>query len=484
MPSPLVSTGPRARWAPGVLFAGVFILPVLGWLSYNWWDQPLESGVETVLEAVAEPVPDSENLFLALLAFPISGEDTAHERGASALAAYSAAVEGNPGRAAPKTYAAALDRYSARFDEKGLSLCSAGHQEGAYACLRNSLAQRTELEAFMQPLRPLLLRYRELEAYPRYSDPRPAALDEPAPDSAAYRIALLNLSGLAWMVQAGAVDEAVASLERSAAIWRRVLAAREVTLIDKMLASRAFAAHLLFASELIRSLPILEVPSLAAIERLTSPLSDAERSLAGALERELRVQARMWEQVADGSNPRLRADVPGASAWWYRFMIKKNDSLNRAYRDLDRVLAAERAGCTEVRSQLEAAMVRGESDTELPWYAYFYNPVGRVMQAMGADATRDLEYLGRQCNLLALQRMVGLQLELKRLGAGPEVTAAQVQALASSFSDPNSGRPFVYDADKQTLGFEFIGAKKEFVTPMPLEAPLTSTQGSSPGTVP
>lgn len=472
MAAPVIRTGPKLRLAPGLIFISCFLFPVLGWLSYNGWDQPLQPGIQDLLDRPIEPVPQEENLFLALLGFPISGEEAAHLRGASALAAYEAALSIGPAAPPPNSYAAALGRYSAHFEENGLHPCSAGHDEGAYACLRSSREQRAGLEDLMQTLRPLLLRYRELESYPRYVDVRPAALDEPPPDPTAYRVALLNLSRLAWMVDEAAVPQAVEGLERSASIWRRVLAAREVGLIDKMFASRAYAAHLLFASELIRGRTVLEGPTRAAIERLLEPLSAAELSLSDALERELRIQARMWKALADGSNPRLLAGVPGASSWWYRFMIKNNDSLNRSHADLEGLMATEHAGCVEVRSRVEALAARGDTPEGLPWYAYLYNPIGRVMHAMSSDVRRDLEYLGRQCNLLALQRMVKVQLELALSGAAdPQAISAQLQALAPHLGDPNSAQPFRFDPDRRTLSFEFIGSRKEFLTPLPLDEP-------------
>lgn len=460
----LIRTAAQRRLGPGVLFVAVFVLPLLGWLSYNFWDQPLDPGAQALLDVRVEPVPETENLFLALLAFPISGEEAAHERGAAALAAYQSALS-KTGKPA-KSYAAAMDRYVARFDDQGLRLCSTGNQEGAYACLRNSLAQREELQVLMQPLRLLLLRYRELEIYPRYADTRRAALDDPAPDATVLRIAQLHLSGLAWMVRDGALDAAAEGLARSAAIWRRVLASADVSLIDKMLAARALEAHLLFASELIRSQPPLEGPALASVESLLVPPTEAERSLAGSMGREFALQAQTWDELAGASDLSLRTQVPETTTWWYRFLIKKNDSLNRAYHDLQQTLAAERAGCPAIKSQFDALARSGEPP-ELPWYDYVYNPIGRVLHSMGPGLAGDLEYLGRQCNLLALQRMVGLQLELR----GSEATAAQVTSLASRFSDPNSGRAFAYDEAAQTLSFEFIGQKKEFVTPMPIGAP-------------
>lgn len=458
-------TGPRP---PGFVFVAVFMLPMAGWLFYNYWDQPLEPGAQSLIEARHESVPDAENLFLALLAFPIEGEESAHERGAAALAAYDRKIA--QGDDVSQTYATALGRASAIFDEGRVRLCSAGNEEGAYACMAGSREQRAALEPLLALLRPLLLRYRELERYPRYSDPRLPAIDAAVPDASAYRIALLHLSVLAWMAQAGAPDQAAEALARSAAIWRRVLAARDAGMVDKMMASRAYAAHLLLASELIRATAPQDTAVLDAIEPLLRSLSEAERSLAGALAIEFRMQARTWDQIVDSSSPVVRADFPDTSAWWYRFLIKKNESINRTFQDVDTALGIERAGCMEVKARAEAARLM-PTDSNLPWYEYFYNPIGRVLHAMGGGATPYLDYFGRQCNLLALQGMVGLQLELRRLGATQDTTASQVHALAARFRDPNSGRPFAYDSSAQTLAFEFIGARKEFVTPLPLAAP-------------
>lgn len=469
MPAPKfeLRRGPATR-PPGLIFVTLFLLPVVGWLYYNYWDQALEPGAKLLLEAPHESVPDAENLFLALLAFPIEGEEPAHERGASALAAYDRSI-GHGGQVS-QTYATALDRASARFDEGELRLCSPGNHEEAYACMALSRAQRPALELLVAHLRPLLLRYRELERYPRYSDPRLPAIGAAAPDASAFRIGMLHLSVLAWMAQAGALDQAAAALARSAAIWRRVLTAQDAGIVDKMLAARAYTAHLLFASELIRATAPADTPLLDPIEPLLRPLSEAERSVGGALAIEFRMQARTWDQVVEPYSPVTRADFPDTSAWYYRFLIKKNESINRTFRDLQEGLAIERAGCVEIKRRAGAASL-APPDLGIPWYEYFYNPIGRVLHAMGGGINPHLDYFGRQCNLLALQGMVGLQLELRRSGATPDNTAAQMQALAAKFQDPNSGQPFAYDTSAQTLAFDFIGPRKDFVTPLPLAAP-------------
>lgn len=146
--------------------------------------------------------------------------------------------------------------------------------------------------------------------------------------------------------------------------------------------------------------------------------------------------------------------------------MKRNDTINRSYADLERLLALEQRGCPAVREELQAAAQRPQAG-ELGLLEYFYNPIGRVLHSMGGGASPYLEYLGRECNLLAVQRMVRLQRALKRENVAPQDYAAQVKARASTLDDPNSGRAFVYDAQKRTPGFEVIG-KGEYLSPMPV----------------
>lgn len=459
MAGPIIRVRRTGGWRPGVVFFGVFVFPFLGWAFYNTWDVPLSAPAQAALEAKAEAVPDAENLFLALIAFPISGDEPAHERGAAALAAM--AKSGPVLNEAARSYAEVMDRPRAQFDTSALKLCSPGHREGAYACLRDSRMQRAAFEPLALQITPLLRRYRELGFYPRYADPRAIAVDV-QPDDSAFRVALVNLSIIALAMQEGSVEAGTVALAQSAALWRRVLAARDASLIDKMMASRAYAAHLLFASELIREQPPLQGTALEAVQTLVRPMSDTERSLAGALLGEFRVQVAMWEQVTDPGSPIVRADFPDTSSWWYRLLTKKNDSINRSWNDIESLLQLEQSGCVAVRERAAAVALRdGDGGTGMAWYEWFYNPIGRVLH--GTVPVRDslVEYLGRQCNLVALQGMVGLQLEMKRSGQTAD-------ALAGQFIDPNSGKPYRFDAQAQTLAFEFIGERKEFVTPLPL----------------
>lgn len=450
-------TGSRRR--PRLMFFAVFVLPLAGWAMYNSWDVPLRPEAAALMEHRPEQVPDADNLFLALLAFPISGEEPAHERGAAALAA--AAKLPPPPDAVPPTYAQVMGRMNARIDERGVQLCSAGNKEGAYECLRLSRAQRDAIGQLLQDVAILFRRYHELERYPRYADPR-AVSDDYAPDVSALRIAQLNLSVIALAMDEGSVQAGVEALGRSAALWRRVLAARDAGLIDKMVASRAYAAHLLFVSELVRERPaLLQGPPAAVLEAIVQPLSDVERSLGGALASEFRAQARLWSQIADPDSAVVRKDFPDQSPWYYRLLVKRNDSIHRSYADFERLANLERQGCVAVRDAARAVQARPEADgSGLRLYEWFYNPIGRVLQD-GAGGDVFIEFLGRQCNLLALQGMVGLQLESARSGSAPA-------ALAGRFLDPNSGGPYVHDAAARTLGFTFIGRRPEFLTPLPL----------------
>lgn len=468
MPAPIIRMPSKTRRKPGVVFFSVFVLPLLAWGAYNWWDEPLTPTAQTLLAAQPEAVPETENLFLAMLGFPIAGEEPAHQRGAAALQAYaSAAAKGAP----PKSYAEALGRPFAAFDEEAVVLCSAGNKEGAYHCLRNSRAQREAFQPLVVRLTPLLLRYHELETYPRYADPRTPKPDDPM-DNLAFRVGLVNLSVLALASEEGAVDAAMVSLGRSAGVWRRVLAARNVSLLDKLVASRAYAAHLLFASELIRDLPKLEGPGLESIESIVRPLEEPELSLVAPLTSEFRMQAALWARIANPDDPMVKRDFPSASAWWYRLVVKKNETILRSLRDFERVMAVEKKGCVDVKAAVAEADARPKpSGSGLSWYEWLYNPIGRIMHA-GMDSPHQyVQYLGRQCNLAALQGMVGLQLELRRRGVAPEATADEVKSLAARFKDPNSGGAYVYDAKAQTLGFSFIGKAQGFSTPMPLRTP-------------
>lgn len=451
---------------PGLIFIGVFVFPVLAWLGYNYFDKPLDPAAQALLDAPAAELPDAENLFLAMLALPIKGDEPAHERGAAALVAYDAARSRGP---TPQTYAVALDRPTAVFDEGEVQLCSAGNQEGAYDCLRGSLKQRAAIEVLLARYWPLLSRYEALEAYPRYVDPATPTTDAPVANATSFLVSRLELSALALAASDGAADAAAGSLVRSAAIWRRMLSAHDITLIDKLMANRALTAHTLLASEFLRALP-MDTPGLAAIESLLTPLSEAEQSLAGPLAKEFRLQAATWRALLDPSGDAARRDFAETPAWWFRMLAKPNASINLGYADIQRVLAVEQTGCAAIRTEVEQVNRRAApSPMDLPWHAYLYNPMGRILQSTGGSADVYLGYLGRQCNLRALQGMVSLQLDLRRSGLSADATAAAVES--SHFRDPNTGKPLVYDASARTLSFEFIGKNKEFLSPLPLRAP-------------
>lgn len=460
MTRPLHDRGARPPGRLGLVFA-VLVLPLLAWVLFNHYsDRPLPSEVQALLIAQPKPLPDADNLFLALLAFPIQGREPAHERGRAALEAYDRLPEDE----APESYAEALGRNFAVFDEAPARLCSAGNQPGAYRCMHQSREDREPLQDLVLEVAPLLQRHRELQAYPAYVDPRTPTQQVPPADVTALRINLLQLSVLTWMADAGEVERVGAELADAARTWRRVLGATDIGLVDKVVAMRALSAQLLFVSEWIAAQPAgQDLP----IDALLRPFDEAELSLAGPLRREFRVQSALWTRLGDPNDPTVRAEFPEARSWWYRLMMKTNDTIERSYSDLQTLLEIEQAGCTRVSTEFEAARTHGV-DTGPSWYEYFYNAVGRELQGMAGGYALQLGQLGRPCNLLALQRMVSLQRELHRRGVTRNNAAEQVRALAEQYPDPNSGDAYIYDAKDHALEFRFIGPQAEPMTRMPL----------------
>ena len=199
MTRPLHDRGARPPGRLGLVFA-VLVLPLLAWVLFNHYsDRPLPSEVQALLIAQPKPLPEADNLFLALLAFPIQGREPAHERGRAALEAYDRLPEDE----APESYAEALGRNFAVFDEAPARLCSAGNQPGAYRCMHQSREDREPLQDLVLEVAPLLQRHRELQAYPAYVDPRTPTQQVPPADVTALRINLLQLSVLTWMADAG-----------------------------------------------------------------------------------------------------------------------------------------------------------------------------------------------------------------------------------------------------------------------------------------
>lgn len=451
---------------PGAGFLLVLV-PILAWLMHNMLERPLDDEATALLAAPPIAVPDTENLFLAMAALPIAGGEPAHERGAAAVAAYRRAVERKK-TPLPKTLAEALGRESAEFEEDEVRLCSTGVREGAYECLRTSYEQRPRIEALARRYQPLLARYDELFDYPRFANPLASSPDDPLIGATALKLSQFGLSGLALSVRDGAVNQALASLEASADLWRRVLVSPTLTVIDKMLASRALAAHTLFASELIRSVAV-DTAGLSVLERVVRPLNDDERSMAAALANEFRLESALWSQLADPDSAAVRADLGQTPSWWYRIVFRTNDTIARSWRDLERVLALEKAGCPAVKTRLLEIDARPSAQgMGLAWHDWFYNPIGRILHASVDGERIKLQWIARQCNLLALQRMVGLQLELQRTGVLAEHREAAVQSLAARFTDPTTGGPFSYDPEAQTLGFDIIGEREPYLSPLPL----------------
>lgn len=433
------------RWMLALPVALAALLCAALWL-WNLRDEPLDLGARRALARDHAGVPPADNLYYPLLA--LARRDVT-DPVAAGLAILSQADQAHARRSAAGRMQDA--------PSPGEQQVVVGRRELACGmapgCLERIATSRAELEQLVRDNRWLLDRYGALAAFQRVEYPRPLTPDAPLPPWSAFAMGKrLLLTSIALEFAGGHVDAAVARLRADALRARGWLAAPQLTLIDKMILAASYRETLEVAGELLRARP-LSPPQYAAIADLAAPLGDAELSLATVFEREYEMTASVYRTLAAPENADQfyaldggRSPVDALKGRIVRHFFQPNATLNHAWRRLQSPLRQAPAACRTLREEPGVAPAPA-------WYEWAYNPVGRMLEQLAVTA--HAPYAGRLCDLLALQRLVRLQVLVRADGLTGANAADRVRGAGPDLSDPTTGRPFRWEDAPSRVRYDF-----------------------------
>jgi hypothetical protein len=265
----------------------------------------------------------------------------------------------------------------------------------------------------------------------------------------------------ALLVDRGDVDSVIAQLNADARFWRKVLAQRNLLLVDKMFAVAAVRGDLWFASELMRTKPLSQ-NQYSALRSLLKPFDAGEMSLTGVMENELRMSAAFLSAAAN-ARPAPDSSIIDKIRWMqFHLLYQPNATLNFRYQYYERLGEISQKPCTAFASSVDAF----QQELKPALLSYAYNPIGKVMDTAAPLPYQN--YIGRLCDLEGMQRLIALQLEIRSAGLMPDQIPSYLQKAGPAHSDPYTGDPMQWDAAKRTLSFRATDERVRDVLPWPI----------------
>ncbi|MGH8447557.1 MAG: hypothetical protein ACREVL_20005 [Solimonas sp.] len=416
-------------------------------IAMNAFDEPLRPEASAMLDAKPD-VPDEQNAFYAFIALSLEDSDlyaSGHRRLERLRLVDAQRLSYEDGmRALEEPRHAAFATLDLLSNPAGL--------EQNRALVRSKPADARQL---LDSRREALERYRRLKNYPRFADLSPQDPSSPSINDwmAVHTARKLWGLQLATQIEAGEIDLAIADLKSDTLYWRKILAEPDTRLTGKMFIVSLVRSDLSMAGALLRTTP-LSPAQMAPLRGIASPISDAERSLAGAFKDELRFGRHFLERLppfdAGAMLRRPSAETPPslfdkAKARIEDHFFLFNATINEMYRQNQDLIAWDRLTC------IEQTWHDFHVDEPRAW-ELAYNYTGKIISAVGVEAYG--RYSGRMCDLVGFQRMLALQLRIAVEQVPDAGIAGFVTNAGPNDADPNSGEPMRWLTELHALSFD------------------------------
>jgi hypothetical protein len=405
----------------------------------NAFDEDLSPEAASYLAPEKAAVPDARNAYLAMLGLDVPAGALPHEAGRKRLDLLVAAIQANP---------LLVDAIPPFNVERPLT--AAGKFEGCRgvsSCLYE-VASNEGVPGFIEANGPLLKRYRELMAYPAFSDAVPLSAFGTVPTFLpllAQARQLFHADIARRVLQSPeSGGQALADLARQIEFDRRNLAAAGLSLSKLVFAAYLRDDYLLLSDVLqhVRSQSPSRKPDSA--NPVLVPLTAAEKSLAGVLKAEARQTAETLRQLRQAmlrlknphadiqaANPQLEVRSPFLArstavnfllAWFYQ----PNAAINEWFR-IHRAIAA--LASAPAAARIEAA--RGGDQ----WIRDVEPSTFNVFNFAGQSAARTMALPGHALSysfflddLDGLMRLVLLKAEILAGNVPPSGVAAHIES--------------------------------------------------------
>lgn len=230
---------------------------------------------------------------------------------------------------------------------------------------------------------------------------------------------------------------------------RNMLGAKD-HMAGKMVASALLARDLALLAELIEQRPNDLKPYWEQIDKMVAPLSVSQVSAASAFRFDERMLTARMDRFSSAAQDDETPARPGLTELWSDRHIKKNASVRLMLDYWEQVLAI-----TEVRDTSYTPPLRQEDISPLQGVSsltgFMHNQLGKILILVAMPEYP--QYTNRLYDLNALNSLVRLRLALAR----NNMTASEVPAYLArndkSLQNPETGKPFEWDAAQRQLYF-------------------------------
>ena len=453
-----MSAGKRSTLRVFAVVMLVLVLPPLIWLVasalVNSVDVELSADGKALLKFPVLPEPNERNAYVSILGLGAAAEVDPYAQGLKVLAALKA--QDQPGFSKSSAWREELDRGQLKSD-KSRPICKPEEK----SCLELA-ATKPEVEKHVAEHQGLLERYRGVRSRPQYVGLyAPAKFDSALPNfgnlTEPQNLALLSA---ALRANSGDLEGVVAELEAENAFHRRV-AAGGGALIAKMVAVTMLSRDALFVSDLVREKSQAIAPFRARLQALVRPLTPAETELATVLQQENAALVNWLSGLRFDSGLQAMLGNVDLGIWpslWYR--PNQTINLTGAYFSLARTLlhapAARLRTDAAAVSEKQRALKAGGISAFLRINRTGERLVELLLEYESTEEQLFLPYVSRIHDLGGLYSLVALQIKLDAAGVRePDAVAAALAGpLGAEFPDPWTGKPMVFDAKRNTVGFE------------------------------
>lgn len=439
------------KWGGFGLLVLMLVLVVI-----NAFDEELEPATPDYLEPVPETYAPQSNVFYALISLDQAGDDWAgvgfklKQRLDAQMAA------GRSGEDVAKELSAELDKHKLAFKGDSGQL---GDKDQLIATVGRIRSGKLNADQLLADNQVLLARYLGLYRYEHYANtlaPGWASMSL-IPMGAASKSRNLWVLDLAKRVDQGQLDEVAQRLTADTVFWRRMLAHSELTLVDKMVMTAWVRSNFQLASQLAHRYA-LSSEQLQTLQGMTGPVTAEERSLAGVLRQEgrfvLAFTREMW-----GKQGWMSTTEPDAAAWdrasswatdhFARYFFKRNASANRQIRNVQTVIEMDAHECTQYQPDESTLAQR----PDLRWWWFFYDPIGKALIEAAGNGALYHSYTGRMCDLVGFQRVLALQLELRKQKVADADIDTFIRRGGAAYADPFTGQPMQWLPKDRSLTF-------------------------------
>jgi len=454
------------RHAATLLFISLAAVAIWVLVLHNT-DQMLLPEARAVLNGPPDKHPPAANLYFTALGMGADGGEDLNAEGQRIYALYQKKQGASEDREMLVNVYSATGVNEIGFvgDKKALG-CLLLRDEDAHHCIADLPRNREAWTALVRDNRRAVDRYRSLWSSSRYYRPDdPAGVLTTNPLFQHPFVRRLFFMTLALEVDRNELDAALKDIETDIVLWRGVLAQRDLGLIDKMVFLAWVRSDLEFISELLRTRTLSET-QIDTLASALQPNERAERSLAGVWDNELRFghdysAAQVPKSLSGAWNAEADEDDRINQVLLY-LLYRPNARVNTRYRFFQGLSALDDAPCGQVRANYQA--LRQAFQPSLT--DFLGDPLLYEQDSPWNDTMAG--YPVRLCDLQGLERIVTLQVQIRRQRIADTGVAAFLAAAGPGLSDPYTGQPMRWNPQNHTLDFDMGDPTSRGTLPWPI----------------